>query len=64
MRFLAELSRRDSLQGVFKYAPTQGNLVIKSKRNPLFSAVSVYEALKVLEEGRGKQTIHGIPLRT
>lgn len=60
--FLAELSLCDSLQSVFRYAPPQGNLVIKSQRNPLFSAVSVYEALKVPKEGWGKQTIHGIPL--
>lgn len=61
---LTELSPCDSLHSIFKYVPTQGKLVIKSKRNPLFSPVSVYEPLKVPEEGWGKQTIHGIPLLT
>lgn len=52
VRSLTELSLRDSLHSVFKYAPTQGDLVIKSKRNPLFSTVSVCEALKAPEKWR------------
>lgn len=59
---LTELSLCDSVHSIFKYVPTQGKLDITSKRNPLFSTVSVYEPLKVPKEGWGKQTIRGIPL--
>lgn len=46
--FLTELSLSvcDLLHSIFKYVATQGKLVIKSKRSPLFSSVSVYELLK------------------
>lgn len=61
---LTALSQCESLHSIFKYVPTQGKLVIKSKRTPLFSTVSVYEPLKVPKEGWGQQPSHGIPLFT
>ena len=36
----------DFLHSIFKYVATQEKLVIKSKRSPLFSLVSVYELQK------------------
>lgn len=40
------------LHGIFRYVATQGKLVIRSKRNPLFSPVSVYELVKAPKEER------------
>ena len=43
------------LHSILKYVATQGKLVIKSKRNPLFSCVSVYELLKAPKGGKKKK---------
>lgn len=46
--FLTELSLCvwGSLRSIFRYVATQGKLLIKSKRHPLFTPVSVYELQK------------------
>lgn len=41
----------DLLHSIFKYVATQGKLVIRSKRSPLFSPVSVYELLEAPKVG-------------
>lgn len=47
------ISLCDLLHSVVKYVATQGTLVVRSKRNPLFSSVSVYELVKAPKWGGG-----------
>lgn len=42
----------DLLHSIFKYVATQGKLVIRSKRSPLFSPVSVCELLEAPKVGK------------
>lgn len=49
---LSYLSVCDLLHSIFKYVAKQGKFVIKSKRDPLFGPVNVYELLKA-PGGRG-----------